>query len=46
MKKFNLIDNINRIHNNRINTIYHKSPYKLSTFKYKDRKKLEGTLFK
>ena len=44
MQHFNLIDNISRISNNRISLIYHKSPYSLGkSFKYKDRRKLEGT---
>jgi hypothetical protein len=44
MKHFNLIDNISRIQNYRLTTIYHKSPYALGkSFKYKDRRKLEGT---
>ena len=29
MKHFNLVDNINRIQNYRLTTIYHKSPYVL-----------------
>lgn len=43
MKHFNLVDNIVRIQNSRIKTIYHKSPYVLDTFKYKHRRKLKGT---
>lgn len=43
MKHFNLVDNINRIQNSRITTVYHKSPYVLDTFKYKDRRKLKDT---
>lgn len=43
MKHFNLVDNIVRIQNSRISTIYHKSPHLLDTFKYKDRRKLKDT---
>lgn len=43
MKHFNLVDNINRIQNSRITTVYHKSPYVLDSFKYKHRRKLEHT---
>lgn len=43
MKHFNLVDNIVRIQNSRISTVYHKSPYVLNTFKYKDRRKLTDT---
>ena len=44
MKHFNLVDNISRIQNSRISLIYHKSPYDLGkSFKYKDRRRLEGT---
>ena len=43
MKHFNLVDNISRIQNYRITTVYHKSPYSLDSFKYKHRRKLEHT---